>query len=148
MGVPYITAVWISLWMPSDKNTIIVAVICSVFTICAFFFKPSVPEMWKVIINRMIALLAIWETAILGIQRKISDRKREHALQEREIALRDVRVLRGLLRICASCKRLRDDAGGWTEIESYIKTHSEAEFTHGICPDCALKIYPEIYGRK
>lgn len=54
------------------------------------------------------------------------------------------KVLKGFLPICAPCKKIRDDQGYWNQIESYIKEHSEAEFSHGICPDCAKKLYPEI----
>ena len=60
-------------------------------------------------------------------------------------ALANVKTLTGLLPICASCKKIRDDQGYWTQIESYIHKHSEAEFSHGICPDCAKKLYPEIF---
>ncbi len=50
----------------------------------------------------------------------------------------------GLLPICASCKRIRDDKGYWNQIETYIRAHSEAEFSHGICPACSRKLYPQI----
>jgi ligand-binding sensor domain-containing protein len=53
------------------------------------------------------------------------------------------KILRGLLPICASCKKIRDDKGYWNQIESFIHTHSEAEFSHGICPDCMQRLYPE-----
>jgi hypothetical protein len=52
-----------------------------------------------------------------------------------------------MLPICASCKKIRDDKGYWKQIESYIRDHSEAEFSHGICPECAEKFYPEIFGK-
>ncbi|MDI7262116.1 MAG: response regulator, partial [Thermodesulfobacteriota bacterium] len=54
----------------------------------------------------------------------------------------EVKVLRGFLPICSSCKRIRDDKGYWNLIENYIKAHSEAEFSHGICPECSEKLYP------
>ena len=63
-------------------------------------------------------------------------------------ALEEVKALSGLLPICASCKNIRDDKGYWNKIEAYIGTHSEAEFTHSICPDCAKKLYPELYKSK
>ncbi len=63
-------------------------------------------------------------------------------INQLERALREIKTLRGLLPICASCKKIRDDKGYWTQIEEYIMTHSEAEFTHGICPDCMRKLYP------
>ena len=56
-----------------------------------------------------------------------------------------VKVLSGLLPICSSCKKIRDDTGYWNRIEAYIHDHSEADFTHGICPTCARELYPELY---
>jgi GAF domain-containing protein len=64
--------------------------------------------------------------------------------QELEHALHEVRTLQGLLPICASCKKIRDDQGYWNEIETYIGERSEAQFSHGICPDCVKKLYPDL----
>jgi AmiR/NasT family two-component response regulator len=61
-----------------------------------------------------------------------------------EKALAEIKTLRGILPICASCKNIRDDKGYWNQIEVYIRDHSEAEFTHGICPECAKKLYPDL----
>ncbi|MEN8134657.1 MAG: hypothetical protein ABFS18_03860 [Thermodesulfobacteriota bacterium] len=58
-------------------------------------------------------------------------------------ALAEVKTLRGLIPICSSCKKIRDDKGTWNRIESYIATHSEAEFTHSYCNDCIRKLYPD-----
>lgn len=75
--------------------------------------------------------------------------KRERELSKSlQDSLEEVTRLRGLLPICASCKSIRDDKGLWQQIEQYISSHSEAEFTHGICPECARKLYPEYYGKK
>ena len=63
-------------------------------------------------------------------------------------ALARIKTLRGLLPICASCKKIRDDQGYWNQIEKYIGEHSEADFTHSICPECAKKLYPEIFKDK
>jgi hypothetical protein len=62
-----------------------------------------------------------------------------------EESLNNIKQLSGLLPICASCKKIRDDKGYWTQIESYIAQHSEADFTHSICPECAEKLYPQFY---
>ncbi len=59
-------------------------------------------------------------------------------------ALAKIKKLSGMLPICASCKKIRDDRGYWNQIEIYIRQHSEAQFSHGICPDCVKKLYPEI----
>ena len=58
-------------------------------------------------------------------------------------ALEEVKTLGGLIPICASCKKIRDDKGYWSAVESYISKHTDAEFSHGICPDCMKKLYPE-----
>jgi PAS domain-containing protein len=55
-----------------------------------------------------------------------------------------VKTLGGLLPICANCKKIRDDTGYWNRLEAYIQTHSQAEFTHGICPECVVELYPEF----
>jgi hypothetical protein len=54
-----------------------------------------------------------------------------------------MKYLEGILPVCASCKKIRDDKGAWNQIEAYIRDRSDAEFSHGICPDCAEKLYPE-----
>ena len=59
----------------------------------------------------------------------------------------EVKILKGFLPICASCKNIRDDKGYWKQIESYITEHSEAEFSHGICPKCVEKLYPEFISK-
>lgn len=64
-----------------------------------------------------------------------------------ETALKEIKTLKGLLPICSSCKKIRDDQGYWNQIETYIEEHSDAEFTHGICPDCVRKLYPDFVGR-
>jgi len=61
-----------------------------------------------------------------------------------EAALQQVKTLQGLLPICASCKKIRDDTGYWHQVESYISRHAAVEFSHSICPDCRLNLYAEI----
>ncbi|HWQ09780.1 MAG TPA: PAS domain S-box protein [Holophaga sp.] len=70
--------------------------------------------------------------------------ERERMILELQGALADVRTLKGMLPICASCKRIRDDTGYWNQIEHYLQAHSEAEFTHGLCPDCAAAFRRDI----
>ncbi len=80
----------------------------------------------------------------------ISDRKRaeeakEDLIAELQNSLEEVNLLSGFLPICASCKKIRDDKGYWNQLEEYISERSSAQFSHGICPNCAKKIYPEQY---
>ncbi len=75
--------------------------------------------------------------------RKHSEEERERLIVELQEALANIKTLRGLFPICASCKKIRDDKGYWNQIEDYIGARSEAEFTHGICPECARKQHPD-----
>ena len=71
-----------------------------------------------------------------------------HSKEIAEHLKNEVNVLRGIIPICAACKKVRDDAGYWQQIESYIRSHSSAEFSHAICPECFEKLYPEINNRR
>ena len=73
--------------------------------------------------------------------------EKERLILDLEAALSKVRTLSGLLPICSSCKNIRDDHGYWTQMEAYISQHSEAEFSHSMCPPCAERLYPEVYAR-
>ncbi len=75
-------------------------------------------------------------------------KERETLIAQLQKALREVKTLTGLLPICASCKKIRKDDSTWQQIEEYISSHSDADFTHGICPDCAHRLYPELYQNK
>ena len=78
-------------------------------------------------------------------ERKQHEKERDALIDSLQKSLKKVRNLSGLLPICASCKKIRDDKGYWNQIEGYIRDHSEAEFSHGICPDCSKKLYPEYH---
>ena len=68
----------------------------------------------------------------------------KHKTDLLEQALKEIKTLRGIVPICANCKKIRDDEGYWTQVEVYVQNHSEATFSHGICPGCAKKLYPEF----
>lgn len=78
-----------------------------------------------------------------SLQRQ-SEAEKDALIAELEKAMKKVKLLSGLLPICASCKKIRDDKGYWNQIEAYIRSHSEAEFSHSICPDCVEKLYPDL----
>jgi hypothetical protein len=69
--------------------------------------------------------------------------EREHLIGELQKALADIRTLRGLLPICAGCKKIRDDRGYWRGLEQYLSEHAEVQFSHGLCPDCLTRYYPD-----
>lgn len=70
--------------------------------------------------------------------------KHKRTITELEATLKEIKTLRGLLPICSYCKKIRDDKGYWNQIEAYIHKHSDAEFSHSICPECAKKYYPDM----
>ncbi len=77
-------------------------------------------------------------------ERRRAETEREQLISELRVALDKVKTLRGLVPICSNCKSIRDDQGYWQQVEQYVASHSEAEFTHGICPECMQKLYPEL----
>lgn len=128
-GVPYIAVVLISLKFNKAEYTVYTAFACTLLVILGYLYSPEGGELWKVVLNRVLAVFAIWVTALLSIK----------IIRESQ---KEIKMLQGLLPICSSCKKVRDDEGYWNQIESYVRTHSEAEFSHGICPDCFKENYP------
>jgi len=103
--------------------------------------------------NDMAARLKGSYTSMASLQQEIMERKRieeerEKLIKDLQEALARVKLLSGMLPVCSSCKKIRDDKGYWTQIEAYVRDHSEAEFSHGICPDCMKKLYPDFADNK
>ncbi len=143
-SVPHIFVVLTAARHPDNRFTIRMAICCSVLTVLGFFLSPPGGELWKVLFNRTIALFAIWVTAVLILQRKNQEENAARAFAEREKAMSEIKVLKGFLPICASCKRIRDEKGAWHVLETYIDSHSEATFSHSVCPGCVQKLYPDL----
>lgn len=100
-----------------------------------YMVKPFDPNELRVRIRSGERILEL-QSELVTVNRELQD------------ALAEVKQLSGLLPICSSCKKIRDDAGYWQQIEGYISDHSEADFTHGICPECMKNLYPQLYGDK
>ena len=96
-----------------------------------------------------VELVARVSSALTLREERITRKARERELlmrtQELEQALREVKVLRKLIPICANCKRVRTDAGDWQQLEGYIQDHSEVEFSHGVCQACMKQVYPDVF---
>lgn len=96
-----------------------------------------------------VELVARVSSALALTEERTARKAREQELlmrtQELERALREVKVLRGLIPICAKCKRVRTDTGDWQQLEVYIQDHSEAEFSHGVCQVCMKVVYPNVF---
>lgn len=96
-----------------------------------YMFKPVEPLILRCKINIFLALYR---------QKKELEQKNRE-LQE---ALAHINTLRGIIPICMHCKKVRNDSGYWEQVEKYVKDHSGAEFTHGICPECLNRLFPDI----
>jgi len=85
-----------------------------------------------------IAALVVSIILVLGVKYTLK------LIKELTEALDNIKILKGLLPICASCKKIRDEKGGWVQMEKYITQHSEAVFSHGVCDECAKILYPSF----
>ncbi len=100
------------------------------------------PDEIRSVVNQAI------EVYTLRQSRKDMMAELERRNAELEGMLAQVKRLEGMLPICAACKKIRDDKGYWQQIESYIGDHSQAVFSHGICPECARRLYPDLFPEK
>ncbi|MDA8078257.1 MAG: hypothetical protein M0Z79_04895 [Nitrospiraceae bacterium] len=106
-------------------------------------FSSLFVEIWNGLVH-----LAFFVVIIILVSKLKADlEERSRLIGELQDAMAEVKTLSGLLPICAWCKNIRDDDGYWNKVESYIAKHTEAEFTHGICPECARKVYPELFDK-
>jgi hypothetical protein len=92
----------------------------------------------------MIVMPICFAVSLLTMAARQAQLERDATILELEDALHKVKTLSGLLPICASCKRIRDEKGDWQQVELYVHHHSQADFSHSICPDCAERLYPEL----
>ncbi len=89
-------------------------------------------------------LVRVWAIHRDDTARHLAALEREHLITQLRGALAEVQRLGGLLPICSQCKRIRDDKGYWKQVEAYIAERTGAEFSHGICPECVRKLFPEF----
>ncbi len=152
MGVPHVLVILFSLRIGDGRVTYGFALACTVLTLLEFHFSPAnvggvVADPWMVLMNRLVALLAIWSSAFMGIRFKNLVAAQKSLLTEKELALKEIKILKGQLPICAHCKRIRDVQDQRLQLEEYLLDHSEARFSHGICPECLKENFPEYLTR-
>jgi hypothetical protein len=140
--LPLGTAIWffyliplgfVAMWSSPKQSShvMILAAICTALTWVGFFLAPPDDNVWPAIANRLFAVTVIGITVMLSLARKRAED--------------NLKVLQGLLPICSYCKKIRDVDGYWEQIERYIAARSEADFTHGMCPDCGVKHFPDVF---
>ena len=125
------------------RFTQIVAVISTILIILGFFFSPT-GNFWVAVLNRFLALAALWVTSILLLIWRKTEEDRKQLSAELSNSQEEVKVLSHLLPICANCKKIRDDEGNWNQVDEYLRDHSELLISHGICQDCIEELYPDL----
>ena len=135
-----IAVVWSALSWATRRELMVVGLFCAALADAGYWVSPSSNlSLWVDLVNRSLCVAVILLLVHIGL-------KERSAQTARKAAEAEVRVLRGLLSICATCKRIRDQGGKWEQLEIYIKRHSEADFTHGLCPECVAAFEREMAG--
>ena len=121
------------------------------------FNLADVREMFGLLMIRVESREIELRNLVDTLEEKVKERTYELEIKNRQLSrinrelnesLEKVKLLTGMLPICANCKKVRDDQGYWQQVEEYITDRSEAQFSHGICPDCLRELYPEFYRQK
>lgn len=117
----------------------------------ALFLQGLQPDLGFEVLGLITSLLMVagvaWIAPIFRSMKDLHDRQ-EKLIEELREAAANINTLKGLLPICSACKKIRDDRGYWSQIETYLGRHSEAEFSHSICPECAEKLYGHREGKR
>lgn len=144
---------WASLVMPEDRHRAISALLEVGTTKVGrdIEYRMITKDARTIWVRHIVNFVPKGEGVLRGFMFDITDRKeieieRERLIGELQGAIARIKTLSGLVPICAWCKKIRDDKGYWSQVEEYIQKHSEAEFTHGMCPDCQKKMEVELDG--
>lgn len=109
------------------------------------FVFPRLDRIGEAVVDSLLLIIVVGPVIVVTLmQRRRAEHEREAVIQELQKALAKVKTLSGLLPICASCKNIRNDGGYWSQIEVYVRDHSDAEFSHSLCPPCARTLYGEF----
>jgi hypothetical protein len=130
--------VWIASVRGSSREMVLVASAASGAIALGLWTSPDLMEpLWISIVNRSVAVGVIWMMVVVG-------RKRSGAEDARNQVTAKLRVLQGLLPICAACKAIRNEKGEWYRLETYLLAHSEVMLTHSLCPSCVEKYSSDV----
>jgi hypothetical protein len=138
----YFIPVIMAAWKIDRSSAIALSILSAIVWGCVDFlsghhYSSTVYYFW----NAGIRLISFIVPAIFVDMVRVLLRQQQKLNTDLNKSLTDIKQLKGFLPICASCKKIRNDKGYWEQIEKYISNHSEAEFTHGICPECAKRLY-------
>ena len=143
-GLLLFVAIMFSAWYGGMKPGIVASVLAAMSFTLFFNDQHGITVSLASVTRLLVYCAAAYTVTYLMAQRNQALAAALAANEELEKALDEIQVLRGILPICMHCKQIRDDRGDWQEVESYIAAQTEARFSHGVCPDCMEKFYPEV----
>jgi hypothetical protein len=138
----YFLPIAIAAWKLGFTSSYLISILSSIVWFLAdihssHLYSSIAFGFWNTMIRLLSFLIIGYATSKIRLL-LAKERETTRALQD---ALSQIKTLKGLIPICASCKKIRDDKGYWNQLETFIQEHTEAEFSHGICPDCMKKLY-------
>ena len=131
IGMLYAIPVLLAARSRQPRFTVLFAAACTILAIAGHVFSAPGTAPWIAVTNRTLSIIVFWGVALLSLQ---------HLKVKEQIDL-----LHDLLPMCASCHKIRDDKGYWSRVEEYLEARTQTMLTHGICPECMQKWYPEFY---
>jgi uncharacterized membrane protein len=138
-----VVLLWIATLWANRRQLLALAAMCATFIVLGFWLPPKTGHMtWVDLSNVLFGIGTVWALTHTCLRQRAAEDARRKAAQELKQAQDTVRVLSGLLPICAWCKKIRNEAGTWEQLELYIRDHSQAEFTHSMCQECAARYNP------
>lgn len=166
ISITVLVAIMIVLKSRKYLAALIILILMSIFFVLEFLYPDSIigyssknQHLLDIYVTLMLVVAVIYTCIFIILHSYNHERMRlddvNRLLEEKmkilnrsnrdlEKALAEVKTLSGLLPICSTCKKIRDDKGYWNQIETYISNHSEADFSHSVCPECAKKLYPDM----
>ena len=140
-----IVLVWIATLWPGRRHILCATAACATGAVLGLCLSPHAGSVsWVNIANLLTALGVMGAIAFARVRELAAKEARRKTAQELEKSQEAVRILRGLLPICAWCKKIRNEDGSWEQMEAYICNRSHAKFTHGVCNDCAAALHREL----
>jgi hypothetical protein len=103
------------------------------------YVRPSMPPHIEAVLDAGFVVVVTLPLVYMTVFRPM-----RQLIGQYELALKEVKTLRGIIPICSNCKNIRTGKQSWEKIEEYVRTHSEADFSHGLCPECVRKLYPDL----
>ncbi|HUH66968.1 MAG TPA: hypothetical protein VLZ07_11085 [Syntrophales bacterium] len=149
LGIFYLLPIGIVSWIIGRRDGIIMSVLSMVTIMYANISAGLVFEnhwiySWNIFVHLGFFLVVVY---LISAEKAIADNNKE-LIDKLQKALDEIKTLSGLLPICSSCKKIRDDDGYWRQMEHYISEYTAARFSHSICPECKEKLYPGFGKRK